>query len=114
MPVGLSGASCVVAGRDYSIVLKHDGSVWTTGRNQHDHLGVGSTTSKSKFERVAFGDVKAASAGSYHSMVLKSNDSVWTTGRNAYGQLGDGSQTSKNTFAQVASLWRRAGSYCGK
>ena len=103
MPVGLSGASCVVAGRDYSIVLKHDGSVWTTGRNQHVQLGVGSTTSKSKFERVVFSDTKATSAGSYHSMVLKSDDSVWTTGRNAYGQLGDGSQMSKNNFAQLVS-----------
>ena len=37
MPVGLSGASCVVAGRDYSM-LKHDGSVWATGRNQHGRL----------------------------------------------------------------------------
>ena len=77
-------------------MLKHDGSVWTqAGTSMATWLGVGSTTSKSKFERVVFSDAKATSAGSYHNMVLKSNDSVWTTGRNAYGQLGDGSQTNK-------------------
>ena len=33
------GAIGVAAGKEHSIVLKQDGSVWTTGRNDHGQLG---------------------------------------------------------------------------
>ena len=47
-----SDAVAVAAGGYHSIVLMADGSVWTTGRNDHGQLGDGSTDYTSTFKRV--------------------------------------------------------------
>ena len=46
------GAKAVAAGGGHSIVLKQDGSVWSTGRNMYGQLGDGSMVSKSTFSMV--------------------------------------------------------------
>ena len=42
----------VAAGYEHSIVLREDGSVWTTGYNNHGQLGDGTNTNKNLFEIV--------------------------------------------------------------
>lgn len=85
----LSGdAVAVAAGCDHSMVLKQDGSVWATGRNDHGQLGDGTTSPKSSFVQVVSGGATAVAAGGQHSLVLKQYGSVWSTGSNSYGQLG--------------------------
>ena len=99
-----SGATAVTAGGGtggHSIVLKEDGSVWITGKNQHGQLGDGSTSDRQRFLKVISGNAKAVAAGSKHSLVVKEDGSVWATGCNMYGQLGDGSTVDKFWFVQV-------------
>ena len=47
-----SGAESLAAGGDHSMVLKKDGSVWTTGYNKYGQLGDGSNADKNRFVKV--------------------------------------------------------------
>ena len=49
-----SDATAVTAGSSYSMVLKLDGSVWATSRNDAGQLGAGSATSSPD----GFGDIE--------------------------------------------------------
>ena len=86
------------------MLLKQDGSVWTTGVNKYGQLGDGvGRSSSSAFVLTIVSGAKTMAAGGYHSIVLKQDGSVWTTGQNIYGQLGDGSslRNSRGTFMKV-------------
>ena len=48
----LSGVQAIVAGYRQSMVLKRNGSVWTTGYNQGGELGDGTYENKNRFEMV--------------------------------------------------------------
>ena len=49
----LRAGSCSVAlGDQYTMMLKKDGSVWTTGDNKYGQLGDGSTVESFKFLQV--------------------------------------------------------------
>ena len=52
MKVISGGMKAVAAGFGHSMVLAHDGSMWTTGWNVHGQFGDGSTTSTIAFFRV--------------------------------------------------------------
>ena len=100
----LSGdVRAVAVGDGHSMVLKQDGSVWTTGWNIHGQLGDGSKTDRDHFVQVILGYAKAVAAGGKHSLVVMQDGSVWATGFNLHGQLGDGSKTGKSQFLQVIS-----------
>ena len=75
-------------GGQHSVLLKRDGSVWTTGENHRGQLGDGSAIDKKKFSKVISGGALAVAAGNLHSLVIKSDGSVWGAGCNIFGQLG--------------------------
>ena len=95
-------------GREHSLLLKEDGSVWATGLNKYGQLGDGTTTNRWGFIQVIAKEAVVITAGKYHGMVLKKDGSVWSTGWNENGQLGDGTTTSKNSFVQVIEKEARA------
>ena len=106
-----SGATTAAAGSGNSIVVKQDGSVWTTGKNSKGKFAFydGSTTSRRTFSVVkTVRDAKAVAAGKYHSMVLTRQGRVWATGWNKYGQLGDGSTNDKTKYIRVVSIGEKA------
>ena len=45
-------AESLAAGGSHSMVLKKDGSVWTTGNNKYGQLGDGSNADKNRFVKV--------------------------------------------------------------
>ena len=47
-----AGCQAISAGDYHSMVLKKDGSVWTTGRNEYGQLGDGTTNDKNSFVKV--------------------------------------------------------------
>ena len=44
-------------GSSHSMVLKQDGSVWVTGKNEYDQLGDGSTNLKSQEQQFRASDI---------------------------------------------------------
>ena len=102
MKVVSSGAQDVAA-RSHSMVLKQDGSVWATGKNDFGQLGDGSTTGSTRFVQVVASRAKAVAASIRFSMVLKQDGKVLATGENNYGQLGDGSTADRTRFFSIGT-----------
>ena len=88
----------ISAGRDHTLALKSDGSLWAWGSNDSGQLGDGTTDSRKSPVRVGEDNNWAAvSAGGYHTLALKSDLSLWAWGRNGDGQLGNGANINRNT-----------------
>ncbi|MDF2717173.1 MAG: S-layer domain protein [Paenibacillus sp.] len=77
----------VKAGRNFSIALTSDGSVWAWGENDEGQLGNGTKESITKPAKVAaLSDIAAVEAGEYHTLALKKDETVWAWGDNSHGQ----------------------------
>jgi alpha-tubulin suppressor-like RCC1 family protein len=92
----LSGVVSVVAGSEFALALKGDGTVWGWGLDRHGELGNGGFTSVSLPSQVVgpggtgfLTDVVSLAAGMSHAVAVRADGTVWTWGDNSYGQLGD-------------------------
>jgi alpha-tubulin suppressor-like RCC1 family protein len=95
----------VASGKVHALILKADGSLWSTGSNGHGQLGNGPIRNNQQHLTpgpvlTAEGgpqvtDVIAIAAGTYHSVFVKSDGSLWAFGENEGGQLGDLSTTDR-------------------
>ena len=99
----LADSASLALGDQHSVILKHDGSVWSTA------LTVGPVPSRSEgkqFVRVIASGAIGAAAGSAFSMVVKKDGTIWAVGRNYQGQLGDGTRFRKqdNEFFFVHTI----------
>jgi len=95
----------VGAGRDHSLALKSDGTVWAWGYNYNGELGDGTRTIRQTPVQVLnLTNVKAVAGGYNHNLAIKNDGTVWAWGANHYGQLGDGTTTDRNTPVQVSGL----------
>lgn len=84
--------------RNHFIVLKDDGTVWTSGDNEHGQLGNGTNYINNGMVQVqGLCDVVAVYAGPYNCAVLCNGGTIITWGDNTYGQIGDGSQVMRYT-----------------
>lgn len=91
----------ISAGRNHSLLLKADGSLWAWGSNKIKQLGDG-TDDEIKLEPVKIMDgASLVSAGNYHSLAVKTDGSLWTWGNNAYGVLGIGSEERKDVPVKI-------------
>ena len=124
----ISDVVSIVAGKEHSLALRRDGSVWAWGLNNHGQLGDGTTNTASRAVQVqGIGDVRAIEAGFEHSVALKNDGTVWTWGNNhpfgdtTAGVLGAGSanatesvplQVMVNATTPLAGIVQiKAGSY---
>ena len=99
--------TAVAAGRDHSLFLKNDGSVWACGWNIYGQLGDGTGINQSipvQTSPAWGGSITAVSGGGTHSLFLKNNGTVWACGLNDSGELGDGTTTQRLTPVQVSGL----------
>ena len=86
-----SGVKAVAAGASHSVVVKQDGSVWTTGQNTYGQLGDASMETSKTFKLVGgVGAVEAVYAGGRHSAIVKQDGKAYVAGDNVDGQLGLG------------------------
>ncbi|MCL2143112.1 MAG: fibronectin type III domain-containing protein, partial [Methanomassiliicoccaceae archaeon] len=108
LPTQVSGLTDVIAigaGRNHSLAVKSDGTVWAWGYNNYGQLGDGTTANRNEPVQVSgLTDVTAVSGGEGHSFALKSDGTVWSWGYNEYGQLGDGTYINKRTPVQAQGL----------
>ncbi|HCC07859.1 MAG TPA: hypothetical protein DEP72_06855 [Clostridiales bacterium] len=92
-------------GVEHTVMLKNDGTVWTSGSNGFGQLGDGTNLRRSRFVQViGLSGITGVAAGRSHTVALKNDGTVWTWGGNSYGQLGDNTTINKTTPVQVSSL----------
>lgn len=98
----------VSAGRDFTIGIKQDGTMWGIGRNDTGQLGMSSPTKVLDFTQIGLKDDWVfVSCGSNHSIALDSIGRLYVTGLNDNGQLGLGHFITRTEFVQLGSvLWR--------
>lgn len=103
-PSGL-GFTQIAAGRDHTVALASDGSIYAWGTNSDGQLGDGTTTGSSTPVKVAtpsgvtFTQVAAGDAG--FTAALDSAGNAYAWGNNEYGQLGDGTTLDSSTVKKV-------------
>lgn len=99
---GISGVKAVDAGKEFLVVLKDDGTVWTWGYNYSGQLGNGTTIKSTVPVKVDISDVKKVAAGDYHAIALKEDGTVWAWGKNDKGELGNG--TTSNSSVPIQTM----------
>jgi len=79
----------IAGGRNHSLGLKFDGSLWAWGDNTYGQLGDGTNISKSSPVAVQ-GDRRfiEVSSSADHSMAIGADGNLYAWGSNEYGQLG--------------------------
>jgi alpha-tubulin suppressor-like RCC1 family protein len=97
----------IACGKDHSLAVKTDGTLWALGRNSEGQLGLGDTTEYSSPVKIgALTDWKYVYGGSfgYWSAAIKTDGTLWTWGTNNKGQLGLGDATGYSSPVQVGAL----------
>ena len=100
-----------VAGGNYTIALKADGSLWSWGLNTAGELGNGTSTDSTipnptPIQITVTKDWQNIFAGFNHAFALKNDGTFWVWGNNHSGQFGDGTNVSVKipTFINCSSL----------
>ncbi|MBQ2938059.1 MAG: cadherin-like beta sandwich domain-containing protein [Clostridia bacterium] len=100
----------VAEGEGFTIVLKEDGTVWATGKNNLGQLGDGTTTNSNVLKQVKIDEdayltnVKKISASFTHIMALTKDGEVYAWGYNGNGQLGQGDGTNRSYATKVKGI----------
>eukprot|EP00298_Acanthocystis_sp_HF-20_P013103 c20209_g1_i1.p1 GENE.c20209_g1_i1~~c20209_g1_i1.p1 ORF type:complete len:493 (+),score=195.51 c20209_g1_i1:38-1516(+) len=96
------------AGQYHTIVLDHQGIVWTFGNNMYGQLGTGSYSNSNIPTKVQLSlplTIIKVAAGGTHSLILTNDGDVYSFGNNAHGQLCNGNQGGSQTLpAKIKNL----------
>ena len=95
----------ICCGSHHTLILKNDGSLWGTGRNNCSQLGLGDTTDRTIFTQVTtnINNIKEIYCGANHTFMLKNDGTLWGTGRNDFGDLGLKDTNYRTTFTQIVT-----------
>lgn len=100
-------ATDVAAGRNHSLVLLADGTVWAFGANTTGQLGTNqgmdATPHPTPTQLTSLTGIAGISAGASDSSLARNNGGLWTWGQNDAGQLGLGDKTARNVPVQAVN-----------
>lgn len=86
----------ISAGRDFSIAVRAQGTLWSWGANGSGQCGNGGTLAVPAPQQIGSENTWAmAAAGGGHGVAIKTNGSLWVWGGNESGQLGIGNTTDQ-------------------
>ena len=97
----------VANGEHYTVILREDGTVWTSGYNNYGQLGNGTKTDVNTFVKVKINseeyleNVIAVASGTYTSYALTADGTVYAWGYNSNGELSQDTSAS-NTESMYA------------
>jgi len=92
----------VSAGREHSLAIKTDGTLWAWGLNDYGQLGDGTTINKNTPIQIGTAtNWKVATSGNWFSTALKTDGALWAWGLNDAGQLGDDTTIDKTAPTQI-------------
>jgi alpha-tubulin suppressor-like RCC1 family protein len=93
----------VSTGRQHSIGVRTNGTIWGWGYNTCGRVGDNTVTNRASPVQVCggFTDWCQVSAGLCHSMGVRLDGTVWAWGANGYGQLGNGTTTPSSSPVSV-------------
>jgi alpha-tubulin suppressor-like RCC1 family protein len=98
------------AGRNFTIALKADNTLWAVGANTYGQLGNGNTTSSINILQIGSdSDWAQIAVADYSVLAIKTNGTLWAWGRNESGQLGIGNIIDISVPTQVgtATNWQQ-------
>ncbi|MDW8145466.1 MAG: carboxypeptidase regulatory-like domain-containing protein [Roseiflexaceae bacterium] len=102
---GLSQATDIAAGGEYTCVVLSDRTVRCWGSNAQGQIGDGTTAGRPAPVAVSgLSDVMDIEAGGVHVCVIRTGGAIQCWGGNAYGALGDGTTTNRLTPVAVSGL----------
>ena len=85
----------------HGLVLRNDGTLWTTGYNGYGQLGHGDTTSRKSFTQIThsstFTDIICGDGRYACVAAITDGKELYLWGHNSYGILGDGTTTQRKT-----------------
>jgi len=93
----------VSAGRNFSLGIRQNGTIWSWGYAAQGRLGDNTTVSKSSPVSVVggFTDWCQISAGDSHSLAVRQNGTAWAWGCNGQGRLGDNTVVTRSSPVSV-------------
>ena len=92
-------------GKNFTVSLKANGTVWTYGLNDKGQLGIGNNENKNVPTKVeSLSNVTQISTGYSHTLALLQNGKVYSFGAGNNGQLGNGLEDNSNAPVQVDGL----------
>ena len=99
-----NNTKALAAGWMHALIIKNDGTVWASGRNNYGQLGDATILDKkSPVQVTGLTNVEGVAGGQYHSLAVKSDGTVWAWGRCGSG-LGDATITESHTPIQISGL----------
>lgn len=102
----------IACGKNFTVWLLTDGSVWTAGANNRGQLGAGSKMEKQDLGIIAHpidvGSFSAIAACEQTWIALGNNGILYACGANSFGQFGQGDKNDRDVLTPIADYVERA------
>ena len=92
----------IAAGKNHSLILKNDGTLFGCGLNDIGQLGCKTTTENQNTLVKIMDDVHSIDAGDGHSLIIKNNGTLYACGNNNHGQLGNNTTDNQKMPVEIA------------
>ena len=96
----INSVDTIAVGYEYSMYINQSGDLYGVGYNAQGQLGLGDTSTRSEWTKIA-SNVKKVFAGGSSTFFIKQDGTLWATGSNSYGGLGFGDTVARNEFEKV-------------
>ncbi len=95
----------VQEGKNFTVALKQNGTVWSYGLNTNGQLGIGNNDNQTEpVEVQGLDNIKQIATGYSHTLALTKNGEVYAWGLGAKGQLGNGENSDSNIPVKIDSI----------
>lgn len=105
--IGSSTWKAMACGRNFSMGILSDDTLWGWGQNNLGQIGSGDTNNYNYPVQTGSSTWKAVASGDSHTLGILSDNTLWAWGYNGSGQLGNGVSYSTSSPVQVgSSTWK--------